>query len=133
MDSRPSNVHPEVFVVSPVGRLDARAAPALEHELAILESQGHTQIVLNFQQARYVSSSSLRIMLIHARKLRQAGGDLKLCCLTDKISQVLQITGLDTVFDIFTSENLATQAFLTPAEAGPLLTDARPEADPPGG
>jgi anti-anti-sigma factor len=133
MDSRPSNTHPEIFVVSPVGRLDAQAAPALDHELTILESQGRTQIVLNFQQARYVSSSSLRVMLIHARKLRQAGGDLKLCCLTHKISQVLQITGLDTVFDIYTSENLATQAFLTPTEAGPTSADARQEAAPPGG
>jgi anti-anti-sigma factor len=133
MDSRPSHAHSDVFVVSPVGRLDAQAAPTLEHQLTILESQGHTRIVLDFHQARYVSSSSLRVMLIHARKLRQAGGDLKLCCLTDKISQVLQITGLDTVFDIFSSESLAAQAFLTPAEAGLLPTDACPEADPPGG
>ncbi len=133
MDSRPSDVHPEVFVVFPVGRLDAQAAPALEHELATLTSQGHMQIVLNLRQARYVSSSTLRIMLVHSRKLRQAGGDLKLCCLTDKISQVLRITGLDTVFDIFTSENLATQAFLTPGEAGPVLTDACQEAEPPTG
>ena len=133
MDSRPSNAHPEVFVVYPVGRLDAQAAPTLEHELSILESQGHTQIVLDFHQARYVSSSSLRVMLIHARKLRQAGGDLKLCCLKDKVSQVLQITGLDTIFDIFTSEGLAAQAFLPAAETGPSPTDACPEADPPEG
>jgi anti-anti-sigma factor len=133
MDSRPSSLHPEILVVSPVGRLDAQAAPALEQKLTTLESQGHMQIVLNFHHALYVSSSTLRIMLIHARRLRQAGGDLKLCCLPDKISKVLQLTGLDRVFATFASETLATEAFLTPAEAGPILSDARQEADPPAG
>jgi anti-anti-sigma factor len=133
MESRPSSLHPEILVVVPEGRLDAQAAPALEQKLTTLESQGHIRIVLNLQHALYVSSSTLRIMLIHARELRQAGGDLKLCCLPDKISKVLRITGLDTVFDIFTSEALASEAFLTPAEAGPILSDASQEADPPTG
>lgn len=117
MESRPSDLSADISVLVPEGRLDARAAPALEQELAALEARGVTQIVINFSRASYVSSSSLRAMLIHTRKLRQASGDLKLCALTEKIAEVLRITGLDTILDIFPSENLAAQAFLTPPRA----------------
>jgi anti-sigma B factor antagonist len=69
--------------------------------------------MVDFSQSRYISSSCLRIMIVHTRRLRQAGGDLKLCCLSDKIARVFRMAGLDTIFDIFPTENQAAQAFLT--------------------
>ncbi len=116
MESKPSDQSDDIFVLLPSGRLDAKTAPDLEHALDALEERGLTQVVINFYQASYISSSCLRILLTHVRKLRRAGGDLKLCCLTDKIAQVLRITGLDTIFDLFPSEKLAVQAFSFPAK-----------------
>ena len=114
MESKPSDESDDIFVVLACGRLDAKAAPALEHELDQLVERGLTQVVINFCQASYISSSCLRVLLTHVRKMRRAGGDLKLCCLADKIAQVLRITGLDTIFDSFSSESLAVQAFSVP-------------------
>lgn len=111
MQSCPSVFDPHVMVVVLEGRLDALAAPGLEQALATLEAQGVTQVVLNFDQATYICSSSLRIVLIHTRRLRQVGGDLKLCCLPDKVAKVLCITGFDAVFEILPTEELAVQAF----------------------
>ncbi len=123
MEGKPSDRSDDVFVLKPQGRLDAKLAPELEHELSALEAQGLTQIVVNFSRASYISSSCLRILLTHVRKLRQAGGDLKLCCLTDKIAEVLGITGLDTIFDSFPNEKLAAQAFSAPAIGTPASPD----------
>lgn len=115
MESKPSDQSDDIFILLPHGRLDAKAAPALARELDALEERGLTQVVINFCQASYISSSYLRVLLTHVRKLRRAGGDLKLCCLTDKIAQVMRMTGLDTIFDSFPSEKPAVQAFPVPA------------------
>jgi anti-sigma B factor antagonist len=112
--SYPSALNPDIAVVLPEGRLDALASPALENALDSLESKGAKQLVLNLRETSYISSSGLRVILIHLRRLRQAGGDLKLCCLGDKVARVMQIAGFDAVLDIFANEDLAVQAFEKP-------------------
>ncbi len=119
MRSYPSAANPDVAVVLPEGRLDALASPALENALASLESKGTKQLVLNLRETSYISSSGLRAILIHVRRLRQVGGDLKLCCLADKVARVVQIAGFDAVIDIFANEDLAAQAFQQPKKTAP--------------
>lgn len=111
MRSYPSAVNPDVAVTLPEGRLDAMSSPALDDALSALESRGAKQLVLNLRKTSYISSSCLRVILIHARRLRQAGGDLKLCCLGEKVARVMQIAGFEAVLSIFADENLAAQAF----------------------
>jgi anti-anti-sigma factor len=112
--SYPSALNPDVVVALPEGRLDALASPALENVLAALESQGAKQVVLNLRETSYISSSGLRVILIHTRQLRQAGGDLRLCCLVDKVVRVMRVAGFDAVLDILADEDLAVQAFQKP-------------------
>ncbi len=114
MRSYPSAANPNVSVVLPTGRLDALASPDLESALSSLTSKGAKQLVLNLRETSYISSSGLRIILIYARQMRQAGGDLKLCCLGDKVTRVMQIAGFDAVLDILADEDLAVQAFQKP-------------------
>jgi anti-sigma B factor antagonist len=111
VQSRQSASSASVWVLVPDGRLDASVAPELDQAICTLERQGVTQIVLSFCNTHYISSSSLRIMLVHWRKLRQAGGGLKVCCLPEKIAKVLGIAGFDTVFPSYLDEDLAAQAF----------------------
>lgn len=111
MRSYPSALNTDVSVVLPTGRIDALASPDLESALNSLVSKGVRQLVLNLRETSYISSSGLRVILIHARRLRQGGGDLKLCCLGDKVARVMQIAGFDAVLDIFADEDLAVQAF----------------------
>jgi anti-sigma B factor antagonist len=111
VQSRPSASDAEVWVVIPEGRLDASAAPDLERVLAGLEGQGVTRLVLNFCLTHYISSSSLRVMILHTRRLRQAGGGLTVCCMPDKVAKVLCIAGLNAFFQTFPCEEDAVQAF----------------------
>jgi anti-anti-sigma factor len=110
--SYPSPLCSDIFVLVPEGRLDALGSQPLGEELTRLHSEGHSQFVLNLSHATYISSSALRIILIHTRQLRQAHGDLRLCCLSDKVARVLQIAGFDAILDIFPDEGLAIEAFL---------------------
>lgn len=118
MQNRPSASDPSVWVLVPEGRLDAAVAPELERALAALERQSVTRIVLSFCHTHYISSSSLRIMLVHWRRLRQTGGDLKVCCMPEKIAKVLCIAGFDAVFPSYPDEELAAQAFSHDPQSG---------------
>jgi anti-anti-sigma factor len=96
--------------VCPEGRLDALSAHNLDEDLAAAELSGH-RIILNCQRVTYVSSSSLRVILVHTRKTRHLGGDLKLCCLGPKVEQVLLIAGFDRVLQLLPTEDDARRAF----------------------
>jgi anti-sigma B factor antagonist len=117
--SYPSAVNPDVAVVLPEGRLDALASPVLENTLASFESQGAMRVVLNLRETSYISSSGLRAILIHTRRLRRVGGDLKLCCLGAKVARAVQIAGFDALLEIFANEDLAAEAFQQPKPMAP--------------
>ena len=91
--------------------MDAATSPQLEQSLVEAEAEGNQRIVINLAAVPYISSSALRVLIIHLRSLRQAGGDLKLCCLPDRVLRVLRMTGLDNLLDISASEELAVWAF----------------------
>jgi len=110
--SRPSAHSADILVVVPAGRLDALAAPELERTLAA-HVQNTKQIIVNMSQTSYVSSSCLRILVMYTRGLRRAGGDLRLCCLSEKVQRVLCIAGLDTLFAIFADEDQAARTCLS--------------------
>ncbi len=113
MESRLSERYGVVILV-PEGRLDANAAPELEDAFDSLEAQDVRRIVVDFGQSRYISSSCLRVLIVRARRLRERGGDLKLCCMPEAVAKVFEIAGLGAVFDIATTEAAAIQAFETP-------------------
>lgn len=132
MRTYPSASHPDVSVVLPEGRLNAEAAPALDAALSGLEALGAQRIIVNLSSCIYISSSGLRAIISHARRLRQLGGDLKLCCPSPRVMHVLDIAGLDAVLEISVSEADASDAFspLASASSGPQSTG---RARPPSG
>jgi anti-sigma B factor antagonist len=121
VDIRASPQRPDITVVSPEGRLDAQAAPGLDLELADLCNRGEARLVLDLSRATYVSSSCLRVFLMCARRLRRAGGDLKLCGCNVKVADVLHITGLDRILDVAADQTQALRTFPGPQEASLAL------------
>jgi anti-anti-sigma factor len=112
--------------------LDAEASPLLDREILALEASGSKKVVINLQRATYISSSGLRVILIHSRKLHQAGGDIKLCCLEPRLQRVMSIAGLDSVLAIFPQETDASDAFAGgPTAAGQLRSAATPAGATP--
>jgi anti-anti-sigma factor len=83
-------------------------------------------VVLDLSRATYVSSSCLRILLICARKLRRAGGDLKLCGCNVKVADVLHITGLDRILDVAADQAQAVRKFSGPKATPTGDADAPP-------
>ena|SRR5579863_6630270 len=76
-----------------------------------LLSAGKKKIVLNLANVDYIDSSGVGELVSSFTAVRNAGGELKLLSLTKKVSDVLQVTKLYTVFDIKEDEFTAVKSF----------------------
>jgi len=76
----------------------------LRDEIAAALSRGRTGMVLNLEKATYLDSSWLGAIVNAFMNLSRAGGQLKLLSLPPRIMDLLVMTKLSVVFDIFTSE-----------------------------
>jgi len=80
--------------------------------------QGDLRILLNLGDVSYIDSSGLGELVSAFSQVRKSGGDLKLLNLTRKVHDLLQITKLYTVFDVYQDEASAIAALV--AEPTPV-------------
>ncbi|HZS48038.1 MAG TPA: STAS domain-containing protein [Blastocatellia bacterium] len=88
-------------VIHLAGNLDINAAKALEDKLVPLIESGEKNIIIDFDQLNYISSSGLRVLVFAANKLLPDKGKMDFCGMKDHIKQVFEITGFLTIFRIF--------------------------------
>ena len=76
-----------------------------------LVHQGHKNILVNMAKVTHVDSAGLGELVSAYTTLARAGGSMKLVNLTKRLTDLLTITKLLTVFDTFDSEQDALKAF----------------------
>ncbi|HET7106097.1 MAG TPA: STAS domain-containing protein [Candidatus Acidoferrum sp.] len=76
-----------------------------------LLEEGRTRIILNLGDVNYIDSSGIGELVSGFTAVRNRGGELKLLNLTKKVNDLLQITKLFTVFDVFNDESTAVRSF----------------------
>lgn len=82
------------------GRADT--AGAVEFEKAVMTpiKQGRINVVLNLTDLDYIASGGLRVILMAAKEIKTAQGDLVLCGLQENIRKVFEISGFLSIFTI---------------------------------
>jgi anti-sigma B factor antagonist len=76
-----------------------------------LIEEGKKKILLNLAQVGYVDSSGIGELVSSFTTINREGGQLKLLNLTQKIQDLLTITKLLTVFDVYEDEATALNSF----------------------
>ena len=76
----------------------------------ILKNNGK-KIILNLAEVNYIDSSGIGELVSTYSTVANNGGQLKLLNLTKKINELLAITKLLTVFQVFDSEQTALASF----------------------
>src|SRR5881275_2763659 len=76
-----------------------------------LLSKGNKKIVLNLGDVNYIDSSGIGELVSAFTTVTNGGGQLKLLNLTKKIQELLSITKLLTVFQVFNDEKSAIASF----------------------
>jgi anti-sigma B factor antagonist len=74
-------------------------------------AKGAKHILLNLANVSYIDSSGIGELVSAFTSVKNSGGELKLLNLTKKVHDLLQITKLYTVFDIWDNEASAISAF----------------------
>lgn len=75
------------------------------------------QIVLNLGGISYIDSGGLGTLVSLYTTARNAGGSLRLASLTQRVGDLLQVTKLLTVFEVFDSVDDAVKSFTQGAAA----------------
>jgi anti-sigma B factor antagonist len=83
----------------------------LKDKIHSLMNQGRKKIVLNLANVPYVDSAGLGEIVRTYTTVSRQGGSLKLLSLTKRITDLLSITKLLTVFETFDSEADAVGSF----------------------
>jgi anti-sigma B factor antagonist len=87
----------------------------LKDKVNSLVNRGFKKIVLNLAEVPYIDSAGLGEIVRTYTTVSRQGGSLKLLNLTKRISDLLAITKLLTVFETFDTESDAIKSF--PASA----------------
>lgn len=102
----------DVTVIDMDGRITLGEGSALLRDLVHEKlSTGHKKILMNLAGINYIDSTGLGELVSGYRMVKSEGGELKLLNLNKKVSDLLQITKLYTVFDIHTQEAQAVASF----------------------
>lgn len=95
----------DIVVVDLDGKVTIGETNRQLHEtLRKLVAEGKKKIILNLQKVAFIDSSGLGEIVAGYSTLRTHGGSLKLINISDRVTDLMTITKLYTVFDIYESE-----------------------------
>jgi len=102
----------DVTVLDLGGRITlGEGSVSLRGAIRRLIEAGKKKILLNVGQVGYVDSSGVGELVASFITVTRAGGRLKIVNLTQKIQDLLAITKLLTVFDVYDDEATALDSF----------------------
>jgi anti-sigma B factor antagonist len=92
--------------------LDESNIQIIGNQLFNLVDEDHRQkIVLDFTNVEYLSSAALGKLITMDKKVKAAGGKLRLCSIRSDIKEVFKITRLDKLFTIVDNRDKAVEGF----------------------
>jgi anti-sigma B factor antagonist len=101
-----------VEVVQINGRIElGEGSSAVREVVRDLLARGRKKILLNLADVEYIDSAGLGSLVSAFTSVRNDGGELKLIYLTKKVQDLLQMTKLYTVFEIFDDETAAIKSY----------------------
>ncbi|MEO8099657.1 MAG: STAS domain-containing protein [Acidobacteriota bacterium] len=102
----------DVTVVDAVGRITlGDGASTFRDTVRDLANAGSNKLLLNLAEVSYIDSSGIGEMVSGFTTVTNQGGQVKLLNLTKRVKDLLQITKLYTVFEVFDDEAHAVRSF----------------------
>ncbi len=103
----------DVIVVDVSGRITlGEGSSNLREGIRGLLTQGNKKILLNLGEVSYIDSSGIGELVSGFTSVANQGGQLKLLNLTKRVRDLLQITKLYTVFEVYDEEATAIRSFV---------------------
>jgi anti-sigma B factor antagonist len=90
-------------VVAVAGEIDVYTSPLLQERLVEVLRDGSSSIVLDLSAVTFLDSTGLGVLITGLKRCRSADGDLVLVTAQPNVLKVLEITGLNDVFQVHDS------------------------------
>jgi anti-sigma B factor antagonist len=102
----------DVTVIDASGRITlGEGSSTFRENIKDLTALGNRKLLLNLADVSYIDSSGIGEMVSAFTSVTNQGGQLKLLNLTKRVKDLLQITKLYTVFEVFDDEAAAVRSF----------------------
>jgi anti-sigma B factor antagonist len=104
--------HEGIAILELKGRITAGPeAASLRARVAALDAEDSRNVILDLGEVDYIDSTGLGALVICATSMRKRGGAVKLLRLNRRNIELLVMTKLATVFEIFADEHDAINSF----------------------
>ncbi len=101
----------DVMILRADGGLNAANSGEFVDQLTTLVESGVRKIIVDCSGLTYVSSAGLGTLVLLHRRLKDLGGDVKIAGLSGAAAQVLSLTRLDRLLQIYADVDRARLAF----------------------
>ena len=102
----------DVTVIDATGRITlGEGASLFRDTVRDLATKGNKKLLLNLNDVSYIDSSGIGEMVSGFTTVTNHGGQMKLLGLSKRVKDLLQITKLYTVFEVFDDEAAAVRSF----------------------
>ncbi|RMG77465.1 MAG: anti-sigma factor antagonist [Chloroflexi bacterium] len=101
----------EVVLIEVSGRVDSMTANQFGEALNQAIDEGNINIVADLSGVEYMSSAGLREIVAALKKVKRASGDLRIAQPSNRVMEVFEMAGLDTILQIFSSAQEAVGSF----------------------
>jgi anti-anti-sigma factor len=107
-------------VIHPTGILDISNGIQLRREIGELMETGARTIIIECQDVGFIDSPALATLVLAFQNVHESGGRLVLCGINQQLQLLLELSSMDSVFEIFSS----TQDFLVSQSSRPAISAA---------
>lgn len=94
-------------VVRVGGELDMETTPQLEDFLEEVADDGARQVVLDYTDVTFMDSSGLGLLVVLVKAFRDRGGRLCLAAVRQPVRDLLKLSAVDRVIDVYDTVELA--------------------------
>ncbi|MGF1523926.1 MAG: STAS domain-containing protein [Leptolyngbyaceae cyanobacterium] len=99
----------QVIIITPTGRLDITTAWQFRLKLQECISRVSPHVVVNLSQVNFIDSSGLTSLVAGMRDADKVKGSFRICNVHPEAKLVFEVTMMDSVFEIFETEEEALQ------------------------
>jgi anti-sigma B factor antagonist len=100
-----------IVILSMKGRLTVGDASLLREQVTEQIAAGNLKLILDLASVDYIDSTGLGSMVICYTSMKKAGGILKLVNLNKRNIELLVLTKLHSIFEVFNDEQDAVNSF----------------------
>lgn len=97
----------QTHVIEVAGQIDLYAAPEFKQRTREVIDAGAKRVIVDLSGVEFMDSTGLGVLVGALKRLRSAQGTLALVVTDYDIERMLELTGLDGVFDVYRSRDEA--------------------------